>query len=71
MESEKNSDKYDLYERLRNFALYCAEFKDYKRAQQILSVMVKNWPERVIAKGEVASDLDIPDSKLGTTAPTP
>ena len=71
MESENNISKYDLYDKLRKLATISYEFKDYEKVQKILILMAKNWPERVIAKGKLASNPDVSDSELDTTDTIP
>jgi hypothetical protein len=69
MESLRNDD--GLYDSLHKFAMKCAELKDYERARKIMSVMVKTWPERVVARGELASNTDVSDSELNTPITVP
>ena len=64
MEFEEKGSKYYLYDKLRKLAFVYYEYKDFDRVQKILSVMVKNWPERVIARGELVSDMNVSDHKL-------
>lgn len=71
MESEKGAGKLSLYDKLHKLALICIEFKDYAEAQKILSIMVEKWPERVIAKGKTASNVNVPNSKLDTSVTIP
>ena len=71
MEQDKSEGKYDFYDKLQKLAIYCVEFGDHKRAQEILGVMISIWPERVIAKGEIASDMDVSDSELDTPVTVP
>ena len=71
MESLKNNDNDGLYDNLRKFAMKCVELKEYERAQKILSIMIKNWPERVVAKGALASNADVSDSELNTPVTVP
>ena len=71
MESDKGVNEQGLYDNLRKRAIMCIEFKQYEMAQKILSIMIKNWPKRVIAKGEIASDADVFDSKLDTPVTIP
>ena len=71
MESENNTGKSDLYDKLRKLAMISYEFKDYEMVQKILSLMVVNWPKKVIAKGKLASKANVPDSKLDTTDTIP
>ena len=62
MERKFNIQDKRLYEGLYKLALKFAELKDYEMTQKILTIMIKTWPERVISKGELASDTDISDS---------
>ncbi|HUC94442.1 MAG TPA: hypothetical protein VMR19_00355 [Candidatus Saccharimonadales bacterium] len=71
MEKDGNGGKYELYEELRKLAIISVELKEFEKAQKILSIMASNWPERVIARGKLASNMNIPDSKLDTTDSIP
>lgn len=71
MESEKNISRDNLYDQLRKLAIFSYEFKDFERVQKILTIMVQNWPERVIARGKLASDVNVPDANLDTPVSIP
>lgn len=71
MESEKRISRDNLYEQLRKLAMFSYEFKDFERVQKILTLMVQNWPERIIARGKAISSVNVPDSKLDTPVTIP
>lgn len=71
MESDKGVNEQGLYDNLRKRAIRCIEFKQYEMAQKILSRMIENWPERVIARGELASNVNISNFKLNTPVAIP
>jgi len=71
MQPERDEYKYALYDRLRSLAENCIKEGKYENAQEILSVMVKNWPERVIARGKAISKPNIPHPKLDVPKATP
>jgi hypothetical protein len=71
MERDSTIDNKRSYESLRELAMKSAELRNYELSQKILTIMIKIWPERVIAKGELASNTNVSDSNLDTPVTIP
>jgi hypothetical protein len=71
MENGSSINKEALYDQCRRLAIRYVGLMEFEKAQEILTVMVKSWPERVIAKGRAISSTEVPDAKLDSTPPVP
>ncbi len=63
MERNESEKSYEVYLKIANHA---AIKGSHDLAQAVCIFMIKNWPERVIAKGEAISKSEVPDPKLKT-----
>ncbi len=71
MENDSSINKDALYDQCQRLAFRFVELNEYQKAQEVLTVMVKTWPERVITRGRAISKTDIADTKLDGTPAIP
>jgi len=71
MENDSSLNKEALFDQCRKLAFRFVELREYQKAQEVLTVMIETWPERVIAKGRAISKAEVPDTKLNTTPSVP